>query len=145
MLIPYLTPGSLMRQNPQYVGVWRYQNRDLAFRLIERTTLPHVLRDLAESAGTSPALTWYDDDTRYLHLDYAELIGQVWAMAGWLFASCGVRHGDRVVLISSNCPDAFVAHLATMSLGVITVPVNNTESERVLGFIIEQVSPRVVL
>src|SRR5262249_6016288 len=47
--------------------------------------------------------------------------------------------------ISSNCPEAFAAHLAIMSLGAITVPVNNVESERVLKLIVEQVSPCAVL
>jgi long-chain acyl-CoA synthetase len=134
-----------MRLNPDYADAWRYQNRNPADRLIDRTTLPHVFKHLAASDHNLPALTWYEGDARNLHVDYRSLVQQVRSMAHWLSSGCGVRRGERVVVISSNCPEAFTAHLAIMSLGAITVPVNNVESERVLRFIVEQVSPCVVL
>src|SRR5690242_9280679 len=74
----------------------------------------------AADAG-APALTWYDGETRSLHLDYGGLRRQIALLGRWLAADQGVRHGDRVVVISSNAPEAFVAHLAIMSLGAITV------------------------
>jgi long-chain acyl-CoA synthetase len=131
-----------MIPNPEYADAWRYKKQDPTFRLIDRTTLPRVLSELAASGRGAAALTWYDEDgVRNLHFDYEGLVRQVRLMADWLSTSCGVRRGDRLLVISSNCPEAFTAHLAAMSLGVITVPVNNLESERVLRLIVEQVSP----
>ena len=134
-----------MDPNHEYGIARRYQDHDLAFRLIDRTTLPRVFTHLMASDHNFPALTRYEGDARTLHVDYSGLVGQVRSMARWLFYSCGVRRGDRVVIVSSNCPESFAAHLATMSLGAITVPVNNVESERVLRLIVEQVSPRAML
>jgi acyl-CoA synthetase (AMP-forming)/AMP-acid ligase II len=134
-----------MNPNPEYADAWRYQKSDLAFRLIDRTTLAEVLTRLAAANENSPALTWYDGDLRSLHFDYAELLRQIRLMACWLFTKCGVRRGDKVVVISSNCPEALAAHLAIMSLGAITVPLNNLESERVIRFVVKQVSPCAVL
>ena len=142
---PVVTHGLAMDFNPEYANARRYNNQDPSFRLIDRTTLPRVFADLMTFDRNTPALTWYDGDARSLHLDYRELVLQVSLMARWLFFSCGLRRGDRLIIISSNCPEAFVAHLASMSLGAITVPVNNVESERVLRLIVEQVSPRAIV
>jgi long-chain acyl-CoA synthetase len=134
-----------MNQNPEYADAWRYRDKDVAFRLIDRTTLPRVLAHLAASDQNTPALTWYEGDARSLHVDYRGLLRHVESMAAWLSSSCGVQRGDRVIVISSNCPEAFAAHLAIMSVGAITVPVNNIESQRVLRLIAEQVFPRAVV
>ena len=134
-----------MVPNPEYADARRYHDKDLELRLVERTTLSQVFSHLAGSGCNLPALTWYDLDARAWHLDYGGLLGQMRSMAHWIFSACGVRRGDRVVVISSNCPEVFVAHLAIMSLGAITVPVNNMESERVLGLVVDQASPRAIL
>ena len=134
-----------MDTNPEYADARRYKNQGPSFRLIDRTTLPRVFAELVASDCNTPALTWYDGDGRRLHISYGELVRQVRLMARWLFSNCGLRRGDKVIIISSNCPEAFVAHLASMSLGAITVPVNNVESERVLRLIVEQVSPRAMV
>ena len=134
-----------MKANPAYKPAWRYEDKDLTSRLIERTTLPYVFEALGNSSSSALALTWYENGTRALQWDYKQLLEQVMLMASWLYSHCGVRRGDRVVIISSNCPEVLVAHLATMSIGAITVPVNNSESERVLKIIAGQVAPRVML
>ena len=134
-----------MKPDPTHLQAWRYQDKDLTLRLIERTTLPKVFEMLARSNSNGPALTWYESGTRSLHLKYDELVRQVMLMASWLSSGCGVRRGDRVVVISGDCPEALIAHLAVMSIGAITVPVNNSESERVLKLVVDQVAPRVVL
>jgi acyl-CoA synthetase (AMP-forming)/AMP-acid ligase II len=134
-----------MKPDPVHMQAWRYQDKDLTLRLIERTTLSKVFEMLAQSNPDAPALTWYESGTQSLHLKYNQLVQQVMLMANWLGSHCGVRRGDRVVVISSNCPEALTAHLAAMSIGAITVPVNNSESERVLKLVVDQVAPRVAL
>jgi long-chain acyl-CoA synthetase len=134
-----------MKPNPEYADAWRYQKSELASRLIDRTTLVEVLTRLAAANENSPALTWYDGDLRSSHFDYKELLRQIRFTAYWLFTKCSVRRGDKIVVISSNCPEVFATHLAIMSLGAITVPLNNLESERVIRFVVKQVSPCAVL
>jgi acyl-CoA synthetase (AMP-forming)/AMP-acid ligase II len=134
-----------MNPNPAYADARRYQGKEPRHRLIERTTLPNLFISLATSANSAPALTWYEGDARSFHVDCGGLLKQIRSLAGWLVSNCGVRRGERLIVVSSNCPEAFVAHLAVMSLGAITVPVNNVESPRVLKLIVEQVSPRAIL
>jgi long-chain acyl-CoA synthetase len=140
---PY--PAYKMNPNPAYKQAWYYEDKHLTSRLIERTTLSNVFESLGGSSPSALSLTWYEDGMRSLQWNYKQLLEQVMSMANWLCSHCGVRRGDRIVIISSNCPEALVAHLATMSIGAITVPVNNSESERVLKIIVDKVAPRVVL
>jgi acyl-CoA synthetase (AMP-forming)/AMP-acid ligase II len=134
-----------MKPNPAYADARRYQGKGPECRLIDRATLSHLFIHLATFANNAPALTWYEGDARSFHVDYGGLLKQIRSVARWLYSNCGVRRGDRLVVVSSNCPEVFVAHLAAMSLGAITVPVNNLESPRVLKLIAGQVSPRAVL
>ncbi len=122
-----------------------YLGRDPAERLIEKTTLPQVLSAMPQSVKDAPALTWYEGDARTLHLKWGELLRQIQALAQWLVCEQGVGRGDRVVVLSSNCPEVFATHLALMSIGAVTVPVSNTESPRVLQLIVDKVGARLLV
>src|SRR5690242_20278552 len=130
--------GSANMLGSGYETARKYDGKDPSQRIIERTTLPQVLADNEKTGAAAPALTWYEEDARSLHFDYGELLRQIRLLAHWLAADHGVRYRDRVVVISSNSPEAFLAHLAVMFLGAITVPVSNTESPRVLKIITEK-------
>lgn len=68
-------------------------------------------------------------------LTYAELKRRVHAMAGFLQQHLGVKPGDRILLISQNCPQWVVAFYATLRAQAAVVPVNpmSTASE-IAGF-----------
>lgn len=109
-------------------------------RLIERTTLPQVLNGYQADAEVMPALTWYEGDELRRHYSYGDLLRHIRAMAFW-FVQQGVTRGERVVMLSSNAPEVYAAHLALMSIGAVTVPVSNAESLRVLQLIVDKVRP----
>ncbi|UZS66440.1 class I adenylate-forming enzyme family protein [Pseudomonas syringae] len=109
-------------------------------RLIERTTVPDVLASLQGNAEGMPALTWYEGDELVLHYSYADLLQRIQAVAFW-FVQQGVTRGERVVVLSSNAPEVYAAHLALMSIGAVTVPVSNAESLRVLQLVVDKVRP----
>jgi acyl-CoA synthetase (AMP-forming)/AMP-acid ligase II len=134
-----------MTPNPNYSQVWRYIDSELADRLIHRTTILKAFSTLEGTNPNDPALTWYEDGAPSIRWSYKELLEQIMSMATWLRSGCAVGRGDRVVVISSNCPEAFITHLALMAIGAITVPVNNCESQPVLRVIVNQVAPRLVL
>jgi acyl-CoA synthetase (AMP-forming)/AMP-acid ligase II len=126
-------------------GARTYLGRSPAERLMDRTTLPQVLSDMPPSVQDAPALTWYEGDARTLHMSWGELLRQIRALAQWLVYEQGVGRGDRVVVLSNNCPETFATHLALMSIGAVTVPVSNTESPRVLQLIVDKVGPRLLI
>lgn len=132
-------PVSLHATARQYCG------RAFAQRLIECTTLPQLIAGFELSSLTMPALTWYEAERQSLHFSFDELVHQIRTLACWLVQERCVQRGDRVVVISSNCPEVYVAHLALMSLGAVTVPVSNTESVRVLQLIVDRVDPLFML
>lgn len=56
-------------------------------------------------------------------ISFAALGGRVARWRGGLVAS-GVRAGDRVAIVAGNGPDFVAAHLATMGIGAVSVPLN---------------------
>jgi fatty-acyl-CoA synthase len=91
--------------------------------------VPHVLSVPATSLWDNlavaarrwpdrPALIYFDRV-----LTYAELAGQVEALAGALHA-LGVRRGDRVILDMQNTPQLVIAHYAILRANAVVVPVN---------------------
>ena len=112
---------------------------------MDRISLPQVLEGLKSSSKTMPALTWYDGEKQSQHYSYSELLLQIKRLAHWFVMKHGIAYGDRVIVISRNSPEAFITHLSLMSIGVITVPVSNTESLRVLQLIIDKVRPQVLV
>lgn len=78
--------------------------------------------NLAVSAARYPAkaaILFYDSI-----VTYGQLQSEVDAMAGYLQQECSIRHGDRVILFSQNCPQFVVAYYAILRAGAVVVPVN---------------------
>lgn len=137
--------GSASPPISRHAAARDYRGRAPAQRLIDRATLPQVMVSLAPAAHDTPAMTWYEGENRVLHLRWSDMLGQIRMLARWFVREQDVRRGDRVIVLSSNCPEAFATHLALMSLGAVTVPVSNTESRRVLQLIADKVRPRLLV
>ena len=74
--------------------------------------------NLLRRSDRAPALVFAGENGERRELSFAELRGQVGALAAWL-RGAGVRAGDRVAGIVPNCPEAVVAMLAATSLGAV--------------------------
>ena len=57
-------------------------------------------------------------------LNYAELLQQTEALAGFLTQKLGVAKGDRVILYLQNSPQFVIAFYAILRVGAVVVPVN---------------------
>lgn len=86
---------------------------------LPQTTLSHNLAVAAARFPDKPAIHFYG-----AVLSYAELERQVDRMAGYLQQRLGVRAGDRVLLLSQNCPQFIIATYAVLRAGAVVVPVN---------------------
>lgn len=134
-----------MERDTRYDLARLYRGLNPDDRIIAKASLPSALAEIQEISADKYALAWYEDGVLSRRLLYGEILSHIRTMADWLTSTYNVHRGDRVVVISSNCPEVYVAHLAVMSLGAVTVPVGNAESSRVLHFILEQVNPRIIL
>jgi len=86
---------------------------------VPQVTLPHYL---------DTAALRYPDKTAIVYcgkrISYRELKQYTDAMAGFLQQKMQLGRGDRVLLMSQNCPQFVIAFYAVLQLGAVVVPVN---------------------
>ncbi|MEY1662349.1 long-chain-fatty-acid--CoA ligase [Isoalcanivorax beigongshangi] len=108
-------------------------------------TLPDVTLwdNLATAAARypeRPAVVFYGAS-----LSYARLAREADLLAGYLQYHCGVTRGERVILLSQNCPQFFIAYYAIVRLGAVVVPVNAMSTSQELAYFVEDSGARVGL
>ena len=105
-----------------------------------RLTLPQVL---ARTAALRPqhVAMYYGGGS----LNYAQLLARVDALAGYLQQRLGVEQGDRVLLISQNCPQWVVACYAVLRAGAVVVPVSAMSKRAEINFHIRDSGARLAL
>ena len=79
---------------------------------VPNVTLGHFLDTAAQRYPDKPALVFAERE-----ISYAQLRAQVESVAAWLQQTLGVRHGDRILLLSQNCPQFVVAYYAALRIG----------------------------
>lgn len=86
---------------------------------VPRVPLTHYVQTAAERYPDKPVVIFGG-----ARMSYAELWRRVLALAGHLQQRLGVAPGDRVLLISQNCPQFLVACYGIQRAGAAVVPVN---------------------
>ena len=75
-------------------------------------------------------------DQQWKTFSFAEIEHQARCIASGLLAQ-GYETGDRIGIISRNCAEWYVADLATMMAGMISVPIYSTAGYKTISFVIE--------
>src|SRR4051812_47147630 len=90
-----------------------HATRTYPLRLPKMTAKRSIIDYLADHAARAPdrVLAFYKDQ----EFTYREAVEKSARCRGAL-AVLGVKHGDRVALVMSDCPDMMVAMLAVMGL-----------------------------
>lgn len=86
---------------------------------VPQVTLNHFVQTAALRYPDKPALIYAERV-----LTYRQLNAQIEAVAAYLQQRLGVVRGDRVLLMSQNCPQFVIAFYAVMRAGAAVVPVN---------------------
>lgn len=97
-----------------------------AIDFIHAASLTAMFYDQAAALAKRPLL-WDKRDGVWRARTWAEAAGEVSALANGLIES-GIRHGDRVVIVSENRPEWCLADLAIMAAGGITTPAYTTNT-----------------
>ncbi len=97
----------------------------------------------AAARGERPFL-WRKSDGAYHPWTWHEVETAVRRLARSLRAM-GVKPGDRLVICAENRPEWFVADLAALTLGAVTVPAYTTNTKRDHRFVIEHSEARAVV
>ena len=107
---------------------------------VPQVTLPHFLDVAAQRYPDKAAIVFGGQP-----LTYGRLRARVDALAGALQQRLGVRHGDRVLLVSQNCPQFTLAALAILRAGAVVVPINPMSTEPELRHYAADSGARVAL
>ena len=98
-------------------------------------TLNHLFFDAVKQYDKPDALQ-VKVNGRYEPISHVTLFGRVRHAAIGL-AELGVRHGDRVVLLSENRPEWAIADYACLASGVTDVPIYPNETPEAAAYIIQ--------
>ncbi len=101
-------------------------------------TIYDVFRRNAGFFGNKSAVVFEERE-----ITFGELLTMVDCAVGW-FARVGIRKGDRVAVLSKNCPEFFVLAGAIAASGAIMVPINFRLSVDEIGYNLENTKPVAV-
>lgn len=116
---------------------------------IPETSVFYNLESAARRFPAKTAIQFFGAAT-----SYAQLLHDVERMAGHL-RSCGVQRGDRVLVMSQNCPQFIAAYFAILRADACFVPVNAmlledevrhivNDSGAVAAFVAQELLPQVL-
>ena len=94
---------------------------------VPATSLYYNLEAAARRYPDKAAIVFYDTI-----VSYGELKREVDALAGFLQQRFNVGKGDRVLLMSQNCPQFVIAYYAILRADAVVVPVNAMSTAREL-------------
>ena len=112
---------------------------------------PHTLEVPATSLcyNLEAAATRYPDKAAIVFYDtivtYAELKREADRLAGYLQQRMGIARGDRVLLMSQNCPQFVIAYYAILRADAVVVPVNAMSTARELAHYVSDSGARAAI
>ncbi|HXJ62108.1 MAG TPA: long-chain fatty acid--CoA ligase [Verrucomicrobiae bacterium] len=106
---------------------------------MKRGTLPELLASAARKVPKRAAVVYFGNK-----ISYQQLIEQVRRCAAGLQA-LGVRRGDRVALMTQNCPQFVVAYFGVLRAGAIVTPTSPIYTAREAGHQWHDAGARVVI
>ena len=100
-----------------------------------------VLRHWADRRGGQPAYHFTDGESVEECLTYAQLWKEVRSLAGYLQGRCGIRPGDRVLLLYPPGLDFVVGFFACHAAGAVAVPAypprRNRKASRIRSIVVD--------
>jgi fatty-acyl-CoA synthase len=103
-------------------------------------TLWQAFAAAAEQVPAKPAIVFYDSV-----LSYAALRTQAEALAGWLQQRAGLAAGERVLLLSQNCPQIVAAYAGIQRADAVVVPANAMSTAADIAHLLADSGARVAI
>jgi long-chain acyl-CoA synthetase len=106
-------------------------------------TIPDILLKRAAMFGSTRAALRYKKDGVWNEYSWKDYLTHVEKVAGGLKA-LGVDPGDKVCIISTNCPEWFFIALAVQSLGAFQVPIYPNATADQAKYVAEHSEAKIV-
>ena len=107
---------------------------------LPQVPLTHYVQAAAERYPDKPAVIFCGSI-----LSYGALLSRVEALAGYLVQRLDVKPGDRVLLMSQNCPQYVAAYYGIMRAGAVVVPVNAMCTPSEIRYYLQDSGARVAM
>ena len=108
------------------------QNGEISLSDVFNATVPFIDRHVHEGRGAFTAIQSVNGDT----VSYAELADNV-ARCGNSLKELGLREGERVLMVVTDCPMFIYTFWGSVKAGFIPIPVNNLMSTEEYRFLID--------
>jgi long-chain acyl-CoA synthetase len=92
---------------------------------------------------TKPDALSYKRDGAWRSISSEEMITRTRVIALGLY-SLGIRHGERVGLLSQNCPEWTLSDAGTLFAGAVNVPIYTTQTPSQVSYILQDSGARVL-
>jgi long-chain acyl-CoA synthetase len=106
---------------------------------------PQTLAEMFEHTvreHNKPDMLNYKRDGEWKHLSSDEMLERTRRIALGLY-SLGIRHGDRVALLSGNCPEWTLTDAGCQFAGAIDVPIYTTQAPSQVCYILKDSGARI--
>ena len=130
-----------MQQTIQTKNLTAGAQQCLPLEMGEPTTLVEMFEHTVRVNNKPDALN-YKKDGEWRSISSDELLARTERIALGLY-SLGIRRGDRVALISANCPEWTLIDAGCLFAGAIDVPVYTTQAPSQVGYILNDSGARV--
>ncbi|MFC2164285.1 AMP-dependent synthetase/ligase [Acidobacteriota bacterium] len=107
-------------------------------------TIPEIFIKRAAIFGSNRAALRYKKDGHWEEYTWSDYLSNVEKVAGGL-AALGVNPGDKVCIISGNCPEWFFIALAVQCLGAYQVPIYPNATPDQAKYVAEHSEAKIVL
>jgi fatty-acyl-CoA synthase len=107
---------------------------------VPQVTLNHYLQTAAQRYPSKAAIIFNDAVTTY-----GELQRQVDGVAAHLQQVLNVKLGDRVLLVSQNCPQFIVAFYASLRIGAAVVPISPMSTTQEIAYYLNNSGAKVAI
>ncbi|MBT1177984.1 AMP-dependent synthetase/ligase [Bifidobacterium callimiconis] len=115
---------------------------DVIHPTTEKDTIYSLLAHRVERDPDDLIAQWQDESRQWHDVKAGEMLDAVRGVAKGLMG-LGVHPGDRIVIYSPTCYQWGVVDFACAAIGVVSVPIYETDSAKQAANIIEDVEPRI--
>lgn len=106
-------------------------------------SIAELLTAQAEKFRNNPFMIYYDENNHRSETTYYEFYEAVRRTAAFML-ELGLKRGDRIATAAHNHPDTIIQCFASWAIGVCVVPLNMSEDDERLRFILENSEVKLI-
>lgn len=111
--------------------------------LVSYKNVLEIIKERESLKGGKIFLTFYDNDSNKISLNYKEFTKKVYQLADFLLES-GIKKGDKVATFSHNHYKTVILYFACWIIGAVVVPINVSEEAGRVEYILNNSNTKII-